>query len=114
MRPRGWIDERTREGGVIKSVITDVNGVVAKTTTTCMVAIGRGAIAVVSARGTVDGGGLINSGARSRAWPCNDEGGWRICNNTSRKRRRRRGGVWATNAGREEGGAVSTSYRPRL
>ncbi len=46
------------------SVITDVNGVAVKMTTMCVVAIGWDAIAVVSARGTVDGHGLITSGAR--------------------------------------------------
>jgi hypothetical protein len=89
------------------SVITNVNRVAAKTMTMRVVAIRRDAIAVVSARGTVDGRSLITSGTRSRAWPRNDEGRWRICNNTSRKRRRRRGEVWATNAGHEEGGAVA-------
>ncbi len=57
--------------------------------------------------GTVDGRSLITRGARSRAWPRNDKGGWRICGNTSRKMRRRHGGVWATNAGCKEGGAVT-------
>ncbi len=43
-------------------------------TTTRVVAIGRDAIAVVSARGMVDGRGLITSSVRIRAWPRNDEG----------------------------------------
>ncbi len=92
---------------MITSIITDVNRVAAKMTMTHVVAIRREAIAVVSARGTVDNRGLITSGAKSRAWPLNNEGGWRICNNTSRKRKRRCGGVWATNAGCKEGGAVA-------
>ncbi len=89
------------------SVITGVNEVVAKTSMTRVVTIGRDATAVASTRGTVDGRGLITGGARRRAWPRHDEGGWRICNHTSRKRRRRHGGVWAMNAGRKEGGAVA-------
>ncbi len=72
---------------MITSVITNVNGVAAKTTTMRAVAIGWDAIAVVSTRGMVDSHGLNTSGARSRALPCNNEGGWRICNNTRRKRR---------------------------
>ncbi len=107
MRPRGWSNERARERGVITSIINDVNGVAVKTTTMRVVAIRRDAITVVSARGTVDSRGLITSGARSRAWPRNDEGGQRIRNDTSRKRRRRRGGVFTTNAGYKEGGAVA-------
>jgi hypothetical protein len=45
------------------SVIANVNGAAATTTTMGVVAIGRDAIAVVSARGTIDGRGLITSGA---------------------------------------------------
>ena len=66
-------------GGVITSVIVNVNRVAAKTMA-CMVVIGWDA-------------GLITSSSRSKAWPCNDEGGLRFCNDTNRKRRRRRGGV---------------------
>jgi hypothetical protein len=36
-----------------------------------------------------------------------NEGGWRICNDMSRKGRRRRGEVWAINAGCKKGGAVA-------
>ena len=53
-----------REGGVITSVITDVNGVAAKTKTR-VIAIGQDA-------------SLITSDARSRAWSRNDEGGRRF------------------------------------
>ncbi len=74
----GYSKRARKRGGVITRAITDVNGVAAKITTTLVVVIGRDAIAVVSVRGTVDGHGLITSGARSRAWPCNNEGGWRI------------------------------------
>jgi hypothetical protein len=45
------------------SVIADVNGAAAKTTTMGVVAIGRDAVAVVSARETIAGHGLITSGA---------------------------------------------------
>ena len=61
MRPQGWSNECAREGGMIMSIITDVNGVAAKTTTR-MVTIGQDA-------------SLITSSARSRAWLCNDDGG---------------------------------------
>ncbi len=76
-------------------------------TTVHVVAIEWDVIAVVSTRRTVDSRGLITSSARSRAWPCNDEGGWRIGNDKSRKMRGRHRGVWATNAGRKEGGEVA-------
>ncbi len=79
---------RKRGGAVITSLITDVNGVAAKMKTH-VVAIGRDT-------------SLITSGARSRAWPCNNEGGWRFCGDINRKRRRRHGGVWETNPGRKE------------
>ena len=62
--PKGGGTSAQERGGVMTSVITDVNGVMAKTTA-CMVAIGRDA-------------SLITSGARSRTWPCNNEGGWRF------------------------------------
>ncbi len=52
-----------RGGGWVTSVITDVDGAAAKTTTMGVVAIGRDAIAVVSARGTIAGCRLINSHA---------------------------------------------------
>ena len=85
--------ERDGGGGVITSVIIDVNCVVAKITMR-VVAIGRDT-------------SVITSGARSRAWPCNDEGEWKFHDNTNRKRMRRHGGVWATNAGHKEGGAIA-------
>ena len=90
----GYSKRARKRGGVITRAITDVNGVAAKMKATRVVAIGWDALAVVSARGMVDGRGLITSGARSRAWPRNDEGGWRIRDNTSRKRRRRMEEWW--------------------
>ncbi len=75
------------------SIITNVNGVATKMTAMHAAMIGRNAIALVSTRGTVDSRGLITSGGRSGTWPCNYEGRWRIGNDTSRKRRRRRRGV---------------------
>ena len=66
-----------KRGGVIMSVITNVNRVAAKTKTR-----------VVTIR---QDAGLITSGAR--AWPCNNEGGWRFCDNTNRQMRRRHRGV---------------------
>jgi hypothetical protein len=91
------------------SVIANVNGAVAKTMTMGMVVIRMDTIAVVNTKGTVAGCGLISSGARIRSWPCNDEGGPRLCSDTSRKRRRRHGGVWETNAGHTECEAVANN-----
>jgi hypothetical protein len=59
-------------GGVIISVIANVNGVAANTMTMGMVAIERDTIAVVSARGTVDSYGLITSGAGKGPATSND------------------------------------------
>ncbi len=75
MRPQGWSDRHAREEGVIMSVITNVNGVVGQMMTNTRGRIGQDTIAVVIARGMVDGRSLITSSARSRAWPHNDEGG---------------------------------------
>ncbi len=50
------------------SIITDVNGVAAKTTMMHMVAIEWDTIVLVSTRGKVDGRGFITSSARNRAW----------------------------------------------
>jgi hypothetical protein len=63
MRPQEWSNERAREGGVIVSIIANVDGAAAKTMMTGVVAIGWKAIAVVSMRGTVAGCGLITSSA---------------------------------------------------
>ncbi len=57
------VERRVRKrGGVIMSIITTVDGVAAKMTMPA-VAIGRDA-------------SLIISCVRSRAWSCNNEGGW--------------------------------------
>jgi hypothetical protein len=113
MRPWGWSNKHARGVGGVTSIIADVNRVADKTTMTGVIAIGRDAIAVASTRGMVTSCSSITTGVRSRARPHNNEGGWRIHNDTSRKRRRRHGGVWATNAGCKEGGAVTDNIIPQ-
>jgi hypothetical protein len=91
------------------SIIANVNGAAAKITTMGMATIGRDATAVVSARGTVAGRGSTTSGARSKAWPCNDEGGQRI---VTTQAYRYRGGGGAEECGQQMQDAKKVKWLP--